>query len=302
MRPDVGCSCVATAFGAQYYWGESENQTPGVKDYVLQPKDGEDLDDIIDRLQKPDIMASSWLKEGFSRIRRFAEAGQGIIPVSLLDAAGGLNVAADLLGMTFLLESLYIYPEAIHKLLKIIQETYIDVIAAGIEAAGGEENVATTDYPDFWFPEGYKGHVSDDISADISPAMYNEFSGPYHTMIFEKFGAGGLHNCGPNPCAAEYVSQTLSPCCLDLNYTYSKNDLPNLKQAFGGKAFIYINWPGDCDPVSWYKGIIDVTTPELLVVPFFPFGGKDQALEAYPRLKALAEEHAKRMNWYPVAK
>ena len=245
-------------------------------------------------------MESFWLSEGFKRIGRFVEAGEGMVPVSLLDAAGGPNVAADLLGMTFLLESLYVYPEAVHKLLKIIQDIYIEVIARGIDAAGGEENITSTDFLDFWFPEGRKGHVSDDVSANISPGMYDEFSGPYHDMIFKKHGSGGLHNCGPNPCAAGYVSQAYSPVCIDLNYTYSKIDLPNLKQTFGGKAFVYINWPGDCDPALWYRGLIEVTAPELLALPFFMFPGPDEAREAYPGLKVLAEEHAKMLDWYPA--
>jgi hypothetical protein len=301
MRPDVGCSCLATAFGAKYYWGDSEDQTPGVKEYVLQPAgEQEDLDELVDRLAKPDIHASRWLREGFSRIRKFAEAGEGVIPVSLLDAAGGVNVAADLLGMTCLMESFYLHPGALHKLLKIIQQLYLDVIAEGLKAAGGEGNITTTDFVDLWFPEGRKGHVSDDISANISPALYNEFCGPYHDIIFEAYGAGGLHNCGPNPCAAEYVSQDQSPGCIDLNYIYSKKDLPGLREKLGGKAFIYLNWPGNEDPVEWFRGIIEIAAPDLLVVPCFTLGKPDEARELYRRLRVLSEEYAKRLRWYPV--
>ena len=60
--------------------------------------------------------------------------------------------------------------------------------------------------PDYWFPEGRKGHVSDDISANISPAMYDRFSRPFHDLVFQRYGGGGLHNCGPNPCLAGYLS------------------------------------------------------------------------------------------------
>lgn len=31
MRPDVGCSCLATAFGAELCWGDSPDQTCGVR-------------------------------------------------------------------------------------------------------------------------------------------------------------------------------------------------------------------------------------------------------------------------------
>ena len=35
MRPDVGCSPLATAFGAELFWGDDPNQTCGVKDPPL---------------------------------------------------------------------------------------------------------------------------------------------------------------------------------------------------------------------------------------------------------------------------
>jgi len=35
MRPDVGCSCLASAFGSEYYWGDDPNQTPGIRDKIL---------------------------------------------------------------------------------------------------------------------------------------------------------------------------------------------------------------------------------------------------------------------------
>lgn len=84
MRPDVGCSCLASAFGAEYYWGDSPSQTPGVKEKIIH-----DLEAQVDDLPIPDPYRDGWLPEGLRRIRLFAEAGEGFIPVSLLDAAGG---------------------------------------------------------------------------------------------------------------------------------------------------------------------------------------------------------------------
>ncbi len=88
MRPDVGCSCLATAFGAELYWGDDENQTCGVKNPPLS-----DVSGAYD-LQVPPPDAGQ-LGEGIRRVRRFAEAGDGLVAVSLLDMAGGLNVAAE---------------------------------------------------------------------------------------------------------------------------------------------------------------------------------------------------------------
>ena len=296
MRPDVGCSCLASAFGAEYYWGDNPQQTPGIREPIIK-----DIEKEVDALPIPDPYRDGWLPEGLRRIRLFAEAGQGFIPVSLLDAAGGVNVAADLLRVTELLTTFYTAPEALHRLLDKIQQLYAATIRAGIEAAGGEQNITTVDFPDMWFPEGFKGHVSDDISANFGPAIYAEFSAPYHARIFKEFGCGGLHNCGPNPCHAAYVAHEFSPRNLDLSDTYSHDDLPKFKVSLKKKAFIYLFWDNVTgrfqDPVAWYREIMELMTPDVIVVPVFTLSPADHPEELCQRLRPIHEEYARRMDW-----
>lgn len=293
MRPDVGCSCLASAFGTEYFWGDDPNQTPGIKDKILT-LDG--LADQVASLPVPDPLRDGWLPEGMKRIRQFTEAGEGCIPISLLDAAGGVNVAADLLGMTELMMAFYDQPEAVHALLDKIQSLYAATIRAGIAAAGGEQNITTTDFEDVWYPEGWKGHVSDDISAGFGPDIYAEFSAPYHARIFQEFGAGGLHNCGPNPCHAAYVAHPLSPRSLDLSDQYSHDDLPKFKQSLKGKAFIYLFYCGGTAPVAWYREIMELMAPDVIVVPVFHVGPAE-AEGLLRDLRPLATEYANRMEW-----
>ena len=292
IRPDVGCSCLASAFGASYYWGDSVNQTPGIREYIVT-----DLESQVDTLTLPDVYTQGWLPEGLKRISRFAEAGEGLIPVSLLDAAGGVNVAADLMGMTELLVAMKLMPDALHKLLNIIQDLYIQTIHAGIKEAGGEANITTTDFPDTWFPEGYKGHVSDDISAAFGPETYREFSAPYHAKIFREFGTGGLHNCGPNPCHAAYMEHEWSPRNLDLSDTYSHRDLPAMKESLKGKGFIYLYWNGISEPARWYGDIMALMAPDVIVAPVFSFQSAADAIAVFQQLKPIAMEYAARMAW-----
>ena len=70
MRPDVGCSGLATAFGAELFWGDNPEQTCGVKEPVLK-----DVAEAFD-LAIP-AADSGQLAEGTERIRRFAEAARG---------------------------------------------------------------------------------------------------------------------------------------------------------------------------------------------------------------------------------
>jgi hypothetical protein len=293
MRPDVGCSCLASAFGAEYYWGDNPDQTPGIKNKILTL---DNLTDEVANLQVPDPNKDGWLPEGLNRIRLFAEAGEGVIPVSLLDAAGGVNVAADLMGMTELMMAFYEEPDALHVLLDKIQILYAATIRAGIAAAGGEQNITCTDFEDVWYPEGWKGHVSDDISAGFGPEIYAEFSAPYHARIFNEFGAGGLHNCGPNPCHAAYVAHPLSPRSLDLSDQYSHDDLPKFKQSLKGKAFIYLFYCGGKTPVEWYSDVMELMAPDVIVVPVFHVSPQE-AEPLLRELRPIATEYARRMEW-----
>ncbi len=92
------------------------------------------------------------MAEGIRRIRQFAEAGEGLVSVSLLDMAGGLNVASDLLGGQTLYTSMYENPEALECLLDKIQQLFLATIDRQIEAAGGIERITNTDFPEYWFP------------------------------------------------------------------------------------------------------------------------------------------------------
>lgn len=294
MGPDVGCSCLASAFGAKYYWGHQDNQTPGIKDKILSL---EALPEQVAALADPDPQTDGWLPEGLDRIRRFAEAGQGFIPVSLLDAAGGVNVAADLLGVTELMIAFYEQPEALHALLDKIQTLFAATIRAGIAAAGGEDNITTTDFPATWFPEGCKGHASDDVAAGFGPEIYAEFSAPYHARIFKEFGCGGLHNCGPNPCHEAYVANELSPRSLDLADDYSRDDLPKLKKSLRKKAFIYMLYENEKAPVEAYRQVMEILAPDVIAVPVVNVDSQDHPDQLCRQLREIATEYARRMDW-----
>jgi hypothetical protein len=130
-----------------------------------------------------------------------------------------------------------------------------------------------------------------------------EFSAPYHARIFQEFGAGGLHNCGPNPCHAAYVVHPVSPRSLDLSDAYSHADLPRFKQSLKRKAFIYLFYTGSSEsiragrPVEWYREIMELMAPDVIVVPVFQVGSKDHPEALIRELHGVAREYARRMDW-----
>ncbi len=292
MRPDVGCSCLATAFGATLYWGDDPNQTCGVRAPLLT-----DVEQAHGLVVPP--ADAGQLAEGTRRVQRFADAGEGLIHVSLLDMAGGLNVAADLLGSEGLYVAMYDNPAALDVLLDKIQTLFAAAIDAQLAAAGGPARVTTTDFPDFWFPEGRKGHVSDDISASISPAQYRRFSLPYHDRILRRFGGGGLHNCGPNPCLAEYLQHQPAPRALDLSLRYSRSDLAAIKRVCRRRALVYMGeLPGEpAAAVATFRELMEYMAPDVAVIPVLTVALDDHPAEVHRALRGIAEEYARRLDW-----
>lgn len=292
MRPDVGCSCLATAFGAELYWGDDPNQTCGVR--------GAAIGDVEEahHLCVPSPVGGQ-LAEGTERVRRFAEAGDGMVSVSLLDMAGGLNVACDLLGGEAMYVAMRQNPQALLCLLGKIQELFLATICLQIEAAGGQDNITTTDFPDYWFPEGRKGHVSDDMSASMSLEDYRQSSLPFHDLIFEAYGGGGLHNCGPNPCLAGYLEHTPSPRAIDLSFRYSQVDLPAIKRLCRKRALIYMGeFPSrPREAVETYRQVMELMAPDVVVIPVLSVSIEDRPAEMYAAMRAVSDEYAQRMDW-----
>jgi len=293
---DVGCGCLANAFGAAYAFLGSEQQTPGVAGRVIT-----DLEAQIGGLTAPDPARAPWVAEGLRRMRRFAELGRGFTPQSGLDAAGGLNAAADLTGLSELLTAMLEAPEAVHRLLALVQETYLALIALEAENCGGLSQMTTTDFYLGWSPPGFKGHCSDDVSAMISPALYREFSAPYHAEVYRRYGPGGLHNCGPNPCAAAYMAGPDSPVYLDLNEVYSRADLPALREAVRGRGFL--RWGSDeTDPAriaADYGKFMELLAPDVVLVPTYTVRRPEDGAALYDALLPIAREWARRTEFRP---
>jgi len=172
-------------------------------------------------------------------------------------------------------------------------------IALQIEAAGGQERITTTDFPEYWFPEGQKGHVSDDISANISPACYRRFSRGWHDLVFQRYGGGGLHNCGPNPCLEQYLGHRPAPRSLDLSYAYSKQDFPRIKRVLKKRALVYLSgFPERADEaIAAFREIMELMAPDVIVVPHLAVSVQSEPSEVYRKMRRIAEEYAKRMDW-----
>jgi hypothetical protein len=93
------------------------------------------------------------------------------------------------------------------------------------------------------------------------------------------------------------VKHPSSPRSLDLADTYSHRDLPKMKVSLKKQAFILLNWDGAPDPVTWYREIMELMSPDVIVVPVILLPPEDGPEEICRRLHPIAEEYARRMDW-----
>ena len=84
---------------------------------------------------------------------------------------------------------------------------------------------------------------------------------------------------------------------------YSHADLPKLKQSLRGKAFIHLFYCGPTTPlgadgpVEWYRGIMELMAPDVIVVPVFHVSPEDTPEALVRELRRIAAEYARRVNW-----
>lgn len=289
MRPDVGCIVIESSLGAEVAYGDDPNQTNNVRGPILDR-----VEDAYD-LKMPNPHTDGLVPEGLRRIKSFVEKTDGQVYVSCLDMGGAMNVAFTLLGGVKCLMAMYEAPEALEHLAGFITDVFINFADACIDAAGGIDHITSTDFPYHWQPEGRKGHMSDDISAQYSPEFFNRFSKPFNSRIYERYGGGLMHNCGPNPCAGEYLWHEPRIYGVDLAYEYSKNDLEAFKTAFKGEGIIYFEMgPNE---VEEYRHVMEVLAPDVIAIPSITCGPGSDVKGIYEAWLKVSREYASRMNW-----
>jgi hypothetical protein len=293
MRPDVGCVVIESALGAEIVFGDNPDQTCYPKEPLIK-----DIDDVY-LLQKPDPHKDGLVPEGLKRIRDFVERTDGEVYVACLDMNGIINTAFTLLGSELCLTAMYDAGEALEYLCGFLTEVFIDIVDECIASAGGIDRVTSSDFPYMWHPEGRKGHVSDDISANYSRDFFNRFSRPFNNLIFQRYGGGMLHNCGPNPCVEEYLWHDPRIYAVDLAWDYSKNDLEAFKKAFKGEGIIYFYFESGTweEKLQDYKRAMEALVPDVIAIPWVVCEPKDEPETVYNRFLEVAREYAARMNW-----
>jgi hypothetical protein len=295
--PDIGNVLIENAFGLKSVFPDNPEQTPIWTEPLIKSIDG------IYKIQIPNPSSDKFFQDSLERLIYWVSKLDGRIYTGNYDIGSPINTAFNLMGSNFFYESLVTNPAAVHNLLEKITQTFIIYYALLIDAAGGINNMASI-YFSNWSPEGFKGCVADDICANISPEMFNEFSKPYNSRIYRIFGPGIFHNCGPNPCLGEYISHDPPIRACHIFYDYSKDDLSRFGKEFAYKAILYVGWWGYDKPekvIKEYRDVCEKLSPKTIAILQYSLDGSlysdNDILDIYNELNKISIEYTKSIIW-----
>jgi uroporphyrinogen-III decarboxylase len=301
-----GFMTIATMFGMQVHWSEDPNQEPGVSERLIT--------DIaqIHELCPADPFRDGQMPENLRWMRAFSERFPPDVYLAGLDLEGPLANAFSLMKEDLFFIGLKEHPKDLHRLLQVVTRTMISCLDALIDAAGGLGRMTCIDYASIWQPEGFKGYTSDDLCANISPAMFREFSLPYNNMIFDRYRGGLLHNCGPHPPASLYLHHTPPIHGLNCSYRYSQNDLQALREEFGPRAKEELDFKGHLEVllewqdtgeemVSAFRALMEQLAPDIFAIPICMLKSEewedDEITQLYWEMRNVAAEFAGNIEW-----
>jgi len=185
---ELGQAIVPSLFGLEVI--VDEKQPPYTRGRLIQ-----DIEKDLSKLPKridPDV--DGWGPRLRARVQRFIEATDGQVPVIVADHQSPYGVATKLMDNEALMLAMYDAPDLVRELMDIATNAIIDLIRAMQRWAGDPDLIALNDRMPF---KGTGLIIWDDYVSVLSPALHAEFCRPYNLRLYEEFGFGHLHTCGP---------------------------------------------------------------------------------------------------------
>ncbi|NQU44574.1 hypothetical protein HQ520_14885 [bacterium] len=186
--PCGGQGIVPSLFGAQIL--VEKKAPPYNTDRIIG-----DLERDLPKLpEKVDPETAGWGPRLRRRIRACIEATDGQIPIQVADHQSPYGVATKLIGNEPLMMAMFETPELVHELMTRVTDAIAELVHAIIRWAGSRDLVAFC--PPLPFPGGGLVLYDDYISV-ITPDLHSEFCLPYNQRLYDEFGGGHFHTCGP---------------------------------------------------------------------------------------------------------
>jgi uroporphyrinogen-III decarboxylase len=301
-RVTLGYMTIATMFGLPVYWGDDPDIAPGVAAPLIT-----DLEQVYS-LPRPSL-DSGLASEGLQRLRYHAKNLPANVYLTGLDLGGPLGSCKDLVMSNLFYTSFYDNPAALHHLLDLVTDVQLDLYRAVVQAAGGLERITSIDFNPVWAPEEYKSFVSDDVCAALSPDLFKNFSRPYNNRLYQPWGSGLLHNCGPHPAKFHYLEHTPRLKGMNCSYRFSHAEFPEFRQIFAGWGVVEVLLDQDEtaeEMLAAFHYMMETFAPDTFAIPVCMLGdgwSDSDITDLYWEMRKIAVEYTTRMasgnhpNW-----
>jgi uroporphyrinogen-III decarboxylase len=182
-----GQGVVASMFGAKQLI--DENMPVFTEGRVMQ--NIYDLDKLPRRINPE---TDGWGPKLKDVCEKFLDAVHGEIPVLVSDHQSTYGTATKICDNEELMLAMYDEPEMVHEFFGIVTTAIEDTIDAMEKWCGKNNLVKNEAVP----VPGKNGVIIwDDYISVITPSLHTEFCAPYNIRLYEKYGRGHLHTCGP---------------------------------------------------------------------------------------------------------
>lgn len=292
-----GYITIATMFGMEPHWSDEPNQSPGVTGKLVEkPSD-------IEKLEAPDPARAGLMPFNLEWLDYTRRNLPEEVLLTGIDLGGPMNTAKDLFETNLLYTMFYDAPELFHRFLDMATEVQIGCYREIIKAVGGIDNLTCIDFDPLWAPEGRKGFVSDDVCASFSPDIFTAFSRPYNSRIFQQWRGGRIHNCGPHPSIHEYLDHDPPINGVNCSFTYTRNDLPEVKKAFKRRGIIELmfdNGESAEEILAGMEEIAGALAPDVIGIPMIWLSeqwSRDEITQIWYDLEKICRSYAQSMNW-----
>lgn len=237
VKPEVGCTTIPTILGSEVYFPEKFDNYSTVKEPIINSIG--DLEKLDFPNTKEDIKKRGLMPLNLDKINYYKAVTGGAIDMTGFDIGGVMCGSVDIMDSNLFYISLISEKEKMLKYLDRLSSLYIDIQDILTGEIGDINKMMNIDWDISWYPEGHKGYVSDDPCANFGPETFKIFSKPFNKRIYDRFGYGGFHNCGPHPCASNYIdygNNKLKAINCSLQYTY--NEIEYFMDSFKGREVI----------------------------------------------------------------
>jgi Uroporphyrinogen decarboxylase (URO-D) len=296
VRITQGYLTIATMFGCEVHWSEDPNQPPGVLEHPVK-----DLRQVY-KLKRPGVR-DGIMPENLRRMQLFAVNLPPDVSLTGIDIGGPLNNLKDLLDTNLFYTSFYDDPKSTHALLDLLTGVQLEMMQALVAVGGGLKRFGSLDFDPVWHPGKYISFCSDDVSATISPKVFEKFSLPYNDRIYAPWGSGGFHNCGPHPCREMYVRHQNPVKYLNCSHHFTRQDYPALRQVFAGWGVIepmFDQGERAEAMLAGYREMMETLAPDTLAIPICIVDNTwsdDDITGLYHEMRKISEEYAGAMHW-----